>query len=153
LPGARTIIALALLAGCRDRSTPEQQVRAAIAEAEQAAQDRDLRALATLISDQFQSAEGAENDKAAVIRILQLQFLRYPAIHLLVRVPGVGFPRPGRAEATVLVAMAALPIRSPADFPTVNADLYQFDLVLVEEGRRSWKVRSAAWKPVRIQDF
>jgi hypothetical protein len=141
----------AALAGCKDHSTPEEQVRATIARAEQAVEDKDLRSLAALVSDQF--ADGSEADKTAVLRIVQLQFLRHPSIHLLVRVPAVTFAGPGRAEATALVAMASLPIASPAELSRVSANLYRFDLVFVEEGKRRWRLRSATWAAVRPADF
>jgi hypothetical protein len=144
-------VIVVVLGECKDRSTPEQQVRATIAQAEQAAQEKDLKTLAGLLSDRF--GENTENDRASVLRIVQLQFLRYPSIHLLVRVPAVVFPEPGHAEVTALVAMASLPLASAADLARASADLYRFDLVFVEEGKRRWRLRSAAWTPVRIEDF
>jgi hypothetical protein len=149
--GRRVLVLGLMLAGCKRPLTPEQQVRAALSAAEQAAQEKDLQALGGFLSEQYSDRE--QNDRQAVMGLLRLQFIRFPAIHLLVRVPHVGFPEPGRAEATALVAMAALPIAGPDELPRLSADLYRFDLVLGDEGKGHWRVRSAAWAPARAEDF
>jgi hypothetical protein len=145
------VVLVALLAGCRSRATPEQQVRAVIARAADAAEDKDLKALAGLVSGQFAAPEGL--DKAALVRMLQLQFLRYPEIHVLVRVPSLALPEPGRAQVVLLAALASLPLKSPADLARASADLYRFELVLAEESKGQWRVQSATWSPVRPELF
>jgi hypothetical protein len=143
----RVVLVVALLAGCRSRATPEQQVRAVIARAADAAEDKDLKTLAGLVSDRFAGPEGM--DRAAVVQLLQLQFVRYPAIHVLVRVPSVGFAEPGTAQVTLLAAMASLPLKTPGDLTRAGADIYRFDLILAEESKGQWRVQSATWSPVR----
>jgi hypothetical protein len=148
---AVTVVALALMAGCRTRKSPEQQVRDVIAGAEAAVEDRDIGRLAGLVSNQY--ADGEDNDRAAVLALVRLQFIRFPAIHLLVRVTQLGISAPGRGEATVVVAMASLPMAAAADLARVSASLYRFDLVFAEESGGHWRVRSAAWSPGRAEDF
>jgi hypothetical protein len=148
------LVALLLVApACKRALTPEQQVRAAIAAAEKAAQEKDLRALGGFVSERYNDGE---NDRPLVLGLVRLQFLRFPSIHLLVRVSAVEFPQPGEARAVAFVAMASLPIAAASDLSRMTAELYRFDLELAEEGNRGkgpWRVRSARWAPARPGDF
>src|SRR5689334_17246354 len=101
------LLALLLAPACKRPLTPEQQVRAAIAAAEKAAEEKDLKRLGELISERYTDGE---NDRALVMGLVRLQFLRFPSIHLLVRVASVTFPQPDEAQAVAFVAMAGLPI-------------------------------------------
>jgi hypothetical protein len=147
----RVVCLIVLLAGCRSRVTPEQQVRALIARAADAAEDKDVGTLAGLVSERFAGPEGA--DRASVLQMVRLELLRYPEIHVLVRVPAVELPQVGRARVTMLAALASLPLKSPADLARASADLYRFELELAEESKGQWRVTSATWAPVRPDDF
>jgi hypothetical protein len=148
------LLALLLLApACKRALTPEEQVRAAIAAAEKAAEEKNLRALGEIVSERYSDGE---NDRPLMLGLMRLQFLRFPSIHLLVRVASVTFPQPAEAHAVAFVAMAALPIPGAADLTRMTADLYRFDLELADEGTRGkgpWRVRSARWAPARPADF
>jgi hypothetical protein len=148
---ALVTLAVVTLAGCRGkRLSPEQQVRSAIAGVERAVEEKDLKRVGRFVSERYRDKEG--NDRQAVLGLLRLQVLRYPAIHLLVRVTGVELPGPKQARATVIAAMASLPIAAPADLPKASADLYRFELQLTEDDGE-WRLESASWKPARPEDF
>ena len=49
----------------------------------------------------------------------------------------------------MLLGMAGRPIRDEAELRTLQADLYQIDLVLARESKR-WKVVEAFWEPVSV---
>jgi hypothetical protein len=148
----RAFLAGALLGcGCKKPLSPEEQVRATIGAAEKAAEAKDLGALAELVSAGYSDRE--QNDRQVVLNLLKVQFIRFPAIYLLVRIPGVVFPQPGQAEAVVLVAMAGVPFERAAEFTQVHADLYRFDLLLADEGKGRWRVVRASWGPAGVEDF
>ncbi len=147
-------IALALLAvlgaGCPSKKTPRQLIQETIAEAEVAAEEKDVSALRTLLSEKYAGA--GELDRAGVVRLLQVHFLRAQDIHLLVRVPAIHVQGEDRAEATVLAAMASSPIAAPQQLAGLSAELMRFELQLaLEDGK--WKVLSATWSPASAGDF
>jgi hypothetical protein len=143
-------LAVAVVSGCSGRKTPRQQIQEAIAAAEEAAEEKDLPALAEKLSKSYTG--GGDLDRAAILGLLRLQFLRAQAIHLLVRVPAIHVQSEDRAEATVLVGMAATPIAAAQQLASLSADLYKFELDFArEEG--AWRVVSARWSPAMPADF
>lgn len=146
------IVLTSIASGCRkNRLTPEQQVRKAIADVEKAVEDKDSDGISAFVSEKYSDPE--QRDRRTVRGLMRLQFLRYPTIHLLVRVSAVDFPVPGQARATVFAAMGSLPIGGAADIPRVTADVYRFDLDLAEEDKGRWKVTGAKWSRARPDDF
>jgi hypothetical protein len=137
-------------AGCRRRRPPpEEQIRRALAEAEAAAGEKDLSRLKRFVSAQYRDAE--QNDRAAVLGILQLQFLRYPTIHLFTKVAAVDVISPREGRATLFAAMASVPIRAPDELPRLAADLYRFDLDMRdEEGDGAWVVVGGTYRPADL---
>jgi hypothetical protein len=143
-------IAFALLAGCKGRKSPRELIQAAIAAAEVAAEEKDVSTLAELLSPAYK--DEANHERAEVLALLRLQFLRSQSIHLLVRVPAIHVQGPDRAEATVLVGMAGTPISAAQQLAALSADLYKFELSFaLEEGK--WRVLSASWSPASPGDF
>jgi hypothetical protein len=138
-------------AACKKPLSPEQQVRAAIAEAEQAAADKDLKRLGALVAEHYADPDG--NDRTAVLNVLRLQFLRAGSVHLFVRVSHVELPGPDQARAVVYVALASVPVPSPDDLVRLNADLYRFELQFEREGKTGWRVLSARWSQARPEDL
>ena len=146
-----SLVATPPLAGCRgERQTPEQQVRALIQAAAVAAEQRDLGALRELLSDRYADDQG--QDKRAVEGLLRLHFLRNESVHLSLRIRSVNLPQPDRAEATVLVAMAGVPIKTATELPALRADLHRFDIDFAFENKH-WRVVRAAWQRAEPGDF
>jgi hypothetical protein len=154
---ARQIVAIAWLAlmvvsavGCRSgEDSPEAQVRATIERAETLAEAKDLGGLKGLVSDRYQDNTG--QDKRAILGLLFVQFRRHESIHLLTRIDRVDI-EPAQARAIVFTAMAGRPIPAVSNLPALRADLYRFDLTLVDE-RGTWRVTKSAWRPAVLGDF
>ncbi len=146
----RLLLAVFLAAACRKSVAPEEQVRRAITQVEKAITEKDLSTVGKFISPDYKDAE--QYDRNSVMGVLRLQFLRYPTIHLLVRIAEVTVPAPRQARALVYAAMASAPIRGPESLPQLSADLYRFEVDL-RENNGDWKVVSASWRPVNVTEF
>jgi hypothetical protein len=121
-----------------------------LAEAEAAAEAREVGVLAEAISERY--ADAAGRGRQAVKRLLSYTFMRHQSIHLLTRHHEVTIAEPGRAEAVVFVAMAGTPIAAVEDLAGLRADLYRFAFALEEEDG-AWRVVRADWRPARAEDF
>lgn len=149
--GAAALLAALLLAGCREEpQSPETQVRAQIARAVAAAEARDVGTLRAMISDRYSDPGG--QDKRAVEALLRLHFLRNESVHLYTRVQSVTVPQPDRATASVVVAMAGVPIASEVELPALRADLHRFDIEFALEDD-TWRVRRAAWSRAELGEI
>lgn len=146
---AATLLSVALTA-CTKRETPEQQVRAMIARAEQAAEARRAVELRGYLSEQYRDDEG--RDKRALDAIIRLTVLRHESIHLLTRISEVSIPHSGRARAVVYVAMAGQPLARAEEIARLNADLHRFELEFAQE-HSEWKVVRAGWRRAEPADF
>jgi hypothetical protein len=131
--------------------SPEDQIRALIAKGEQAAEDKDLGTLKSLLADTYKDAQG--NKKPEIMKILAFHLLRNASVHLLTRVRAIAFPDPKSATATVFVAMAGGALGGVDDLLRLRADLYRVDFTAADEGRAEWKVTSAQWRPADTSDF
>lgn len=133
-------LALIFLAGCSDDAAPEQQVRAVIESMELAAEARDVGDLMEHVSAAYRSADG--QDRAETSRYVRGYFVANPSIHLLTRIESLEFPATDEARLKLQVGMAG---RDGQGAAGLNADLYNFDVVLVREGGE-WKVSYANWR-------
>jgi hypothetical protein len=134
------LIVLAVLAGCSDDASPEQQVRAVIDSMEAAAEARDVGDLLEHVSTAYRSADGL--DRAEAARYLRGYFVANQSIHLLTRIESLEFPAPDEARVKLQVGMAGRGGQGAAD---LSADLYDFDVALVHEDGE-WKVSYADWR-------
>jgi hypothetical protein len=132
--------ALVLLAGCSDDASPEEQVRTVIDSMELAAEARDVGDLLEHVSAAYRSADG--QDRAETARYVRGYFVANQSIHLLTRIESLEFPAPDEARLKLQVGMAG---RDGQGAANLNADLYDFDVVLVREDGE-WKVSYADWR-------
>lgn len=147
------LLAVALtLAACRGTpDTPEAQIRALIARAVAAGEDKDAGTLRDMISSRY--AGETAPDKRALTALLAYHFMRHRSIHLFSQVSDIALPEPGQATAVVYVAMAARPIPSLAALGALRADIVRFELTLAEEQPRDWKLTAAEWRPAALEDL
>jgi hypothetical protein len=131
---------LAVLAGCSEDASPEQQVRAVIDSMEVAAEARDVGDLMEHVSTAYRSADGL--DRAEAGRNIRGYLVANQSIHLLTRIESLEFPAPDEARVKLQVGMAGRGGQGTAD---LSADLYDFDVVLVREDGE-WKVSYADWR-------
>lgn len=149
--GLLGLIAAMLLPGCHGgRESPEAQVRALIKSAVTAAEQKRTGTLRGMISDGYADDQG--QDKRAIEGLLRLHFLRNESLHLYAHIQSVTLPQPDRARATVLVAMAGVPIASAQELPAVRADLHRFEIDFVREDN-SWRAQRAAWRRAELGEF
>ena len=141
----------ALVAACSGgESTPEERVRAVLAELEAAAEARDVGLLKPHISEAYKDESG--NDRRALLGMATGHFMRNKSVYLLVRVNDVVIVEPGKVQVDAFVALAGQPIRDAAALPELRADLYRFDLRLRDEDG-DWRVTAADWRPATLVDF
>ena len=147
------VVGLALFAaGCQSApDDPEAQIRALIAKAEKAAEEKDLGTLKGLVSETY-SGEKQKN-KRELVGFIGYFFLRQKSIHLLTQVDTIEFPEPKHAEASVYVGMAARSISGPGDLRSLRADIYRIEFTALDEGNADWKVTRAEWRPAGIDDL
>ena len=119
------------LAACVSEGSPEQQVRAVISQAEEAAEARDASAAMELVADEYSDENGF--DREQLRRFVHGYFLMNPSINLLVRVEDVRFPADELAQARVTVGMLG---------QGLETRLETFDVELVKAGG-DWRLRRA----------
>ena len=140
--------AIALLlstTGCGERGNPESQVRAVIAEAERAAEARDLAGLMALVSPGFQDGQGG--DREELKRSLRGYLVMHPSVHLLTRVESLKFPYEDYARVRLTVGALGRESEAETTFD-VAADVHVVALELRLEGD-DWRVVRAEWRSAR----
>jgi outer membrane PBP1 activator LpoA protein len=151
----RSLAALALalvLLGCgRDAPTPEEAVRATLAELEDAARSRDASRIEEHISESY--ADKRRNDKRALVRLATAHMIRNQSVYTLSRVLSLELPEPQRADVVLIAALASRPIPDADALAQVRADVYRFELALSEEKSGAWRVTSADWQPATLADL
>ncbi len=145
------LVSMFILAACSNEpDTPEAQIRAAIQRGATAAEQKDLKQLRDLMSDAYH--DDHQLDKRGAEGVLRLHFLRNQSIHLPLRIVDVIISDPEHGTATVLVAMAGVPIPGADDLPTLRADLHHFELSFAREDK-TWRVTQAHWRRAEAAEF
>ncbi len=150
-PLAASLLAASLLAcSSEPPPTPEEAVRAAVAEAEEAVRRHDLAVVKDLIATDYADSHG--RDRQALVALLTHHFLRNQTIHVLVRIRSVEVADEATARVDAFVATAGQPIPGLGALAEMDADLLHVDADWV---RRDgvWQVRSAIWKRASVQDL
>ncbi len=131
------------LAACGPRQTPEAQVRAVVAQAEHAAEARDLSGIMDFVSADYRDEQG--NGTAELKQYLRGYLIAHQSVHLLVKVNSVEFPY--RDLAKLGLTLGALGRESGAATAfDVAADVYDVELELRLEGGE-WRATRARWRP------
>ena len=129
------------LSACSERTAPEQQVRAVIAAAEQAAERRDHSALMALVSPGFEGTHG--EDAREVSRLLRGYLVAHPSIDVATRVEEIDFPYEDMARVHLTVGT----LGSSTGTVEVSADARAVELEL-QRADGAWRVTRAAWEPL-----
>ena len=139
----------AALITCSSPSDPEQVASAFIQDAVAAFEDRNSRALRTLISSAYFDSQNRTGDQVASIGSVYI--MRSKSIHLFTELDSA--VRSGdQVMATVLGAFAARPVDRRSLLPPVDADLYWFEITLKEENGE-WKLVSSSWRQAMLEDI
>jgi hypothetical protein len=152
-PSFATITAFALLLpACSSApDSPEGQIRALIARAEKAAEEKDIATLKGMISDDYSDRQG--QDKQLVVRVVSYHFLRSKTIHLLTQIAKIDLQDAKHADVTVFLAMAGRAIQGFDQVSRLRADLYRIDFSVSAEKPKDWKVTRAEWRPAEMEDL
>ncbi len=121
-----------------DEGDPEQQVRAWVSAMQEAAEEKDRKAIVANISPAYVDARG--NSRDDIDHLLRLYFLRQNKVALLGRIDEVRIIGDTAAEVSVTVGMAATNNSALG----LSADAYRFKLELEHDGD-DWKLISARW--------
>lgn len=128
----------ALAAGCGS-SDPEAAIRTLLADAEQAAEERDTGFFRAVIGTAYRDSRG--NDRDQVINLLRGLFVANQRVEIVSRIDSVELLGADAARAVVHAGMVGQ--RAGANvLGGLNADLYRFELELVNEGG-DWQIIGA----------
>jgi len=132
------VLAATLAAGC-GAGDPEGDIRALLAQAEEAAEARDTGFFADLLGTAYRDSRGNDRDEA--IRMLRGYFLANQRIEVVSRVDEVVLEGKDAARAVLHAGMVGQ--RTGAGLlDGVKGDLYRFDLELVNDGG-DWRIIGA----------
>jgi len=129
-------------AGC-GASDPELAIRALLAEAEEAAEARDVGFFGDLLGTSYRDSRGNDRDEA--LRMIRGYFLANQRVEIVSRIDEIVLegPQGDAARAVVHAGMAGR--RSGAGLIAgVDADLYRFELELVNDDG-DWRIIGATW--------
>jgi len=142
-----------LLVACSNPQTPEERVRAFIAEMADSVEQRSWMSFDVYVSDKYRDGRGL--DKGAAIAIVTRYILANQQIYLLQRVPvvQVDMPSPMRATAVVYAAIAGQPIVQAEDLSRIEADVYRFEIALAENADGDLQVTRGDWQSVPMASF
>jgi hypothetical protein len=131
-----------MMAGCADRSTPEDEIRAFIAAGEEAAEAKDILTLRDMVSAEYRDQR--RRDKRELVRLITGYFLRHESIHLVTRIDEIRLEDTERAQVNFYLGAAGQAVSDFDALISLRAEIYRIELVVVrEEGE--WRARSARW--------
>ncbi|NJN47578.1 MAG: hypothetical protein HC808_15105 [Candidatus Competibacteraceae bacterium] len=145
------LLLTALTACSSGPDSPEDQVRALIEQATEAAERKAVDELHPLIADEYDDAQG--HDKTFIKRLLLAYLMRNQSIHLFTRIKAVAMNGPDRAQAEVVVAMTGQPVEDAATFDWLRGELYHFVLDFIHRGGGDWELIQAQWRPANVGEF
>lgn len=145
------IVSLLIAACGSDPESPEQQIYRMLADMESAVQERSLDRVKSMVSPDY--SDEWHPSRSAALRSLIFYFQGHQSIHLLTRVADLQISDDAKsARLLVYVGMAGKPIANADYLIALNADLFSFDISLINDGD-DWQVRGASWQRVRPENF
>ncbi len=130
-----------LACGAGEPETPEGQVRARLAEMEQAAEAGDVGLFKELISERYQDALG--HDKKQLSSYVTFHVLRNQrGREVILRLRDIEIVDPERAAVVAHIGLAGSGATS-----ALRGSVYTLDLDLEREEDESWRITWAQWEP------
>jgi len=143
---ASLVLCLTLAACSGGQLSGEDRVRALIDAVEQSVEAGLVRKAVNFLHAAY--TDPRHTSRQAAGRTLFGITRRHRGIHLFTLTKTVELtPQQDSATAVVFVAMTGIPVESVEALISVKADLYRFDLVLVEE-EGEWRILSSRWQRV-----
>lgn len=139
--------------GCSkgEPTTPEEEVRAILKEAEIGAEAKDIKPIKEMISESYSDIRG--RTKADLKQVLAYHFFRNQSMHLAVRMDTIELLPSGEVQGVLFVAMANTPISSFEALANLRASMYRFDFLWRKEGDKDWKLIQSDWRKANHSDF
>jgi hypothetical protein len=134
-----TFLLLAGLFGCGGPTGPEEQVRAVIEEAEQAAEARSIGRLAKLVSDDYDDGRFQRDELLTWVRAW---LIAHQSVNLVVRVDELELMGLELARVRATVGLLG---REAGESFELAMDIREFDVTLALEGSQ-WRVIRADWE-------
>ncbi len=133
---------LPALAACGGAvSDPEAEIRAWLADAEAAAENKDRRGLMAMVSDRYADARGNSRDDLS--GIVRAYMFRQGSIAVLSKIDEIELLDGTAADVALTVGMAGTNDHAFG----LNADAYRFELELEKDGDE-WLLIGARWGEV-----
>lgn len=136
------VLSALALAACGGDISPEEEVRAVVAEAEMAAEARDTSALFDLVADDYRDGRG--NGAAEIRRYVYGYLVAHQSVHLLVRIDELELVATDLARLSATVAMVGREAEGASAWD-LAADIHELDVTLAREDGE-WRVTRADWR-------
>ena len=139
-----------LVSSCSAPPTAEQVLDDFLGRCDAALEKRSSRELRDLIADSYVDTE--ERTKKDVAGIATGYLLRNRAIYSYRLTKSLSVNHDDSISATILTALAARPITDISVLPTINSDIYWFEITIARGGRQ-WRLTEASWQQAMLEDF
>jgi hypothetical protein len=133
------VLVVAMLSACDEPVTaPEERLRQWVRQGQQAAEDKDRRAIVAMISPAY--VDGRGNSRDDIERILLAYFLRMNEVALITHIEELSIIADTAAELVLTVGMSGTHDGTLG----FSADAYRFEMEL-ELGDDDWLLLSTRW--------
>ena len=138
---------LILACGAGEPDTPEGQVRARLAQMEEAAETGDVGTFKELVSERYQDAYG--HDKQRLSAYVTFHVLRNQrGREVILRLHDVQMLDGGRAAVVAHIGLAGAGAAS-----ALRGSVYALELDLEREADDEWRITWAQWKPASAAEL
>jgi hypothetical protein len=139
-----------LIQSCSDNAVSSQdEIRAYIDSGVNAAESRDMDAMAELMHGDYSDQKGY--NKKQLTGLLRGYFFRHKNIHLFTKIDSIELLAENEAIVRMHVAMAGSVIADVDALAALRARIYRFELQLIKQDE--WLLTYAVWGPASMSDF
>ena len=144
------LFVLLIVGACSDNElSNEDRIRQYIDAGKLAVENRSHSDIADLIHKSYLDPKGL--NKQQLIKLLRAYFFRHKNIHLLINVDEIVFEGDNLAYLTLHIAMAGNVISDANALTSLRANIYKFDLQLINDGE--WLLQQASWQKAAVKDM
>ncbi len=144
------LAALFLAVSCSSDPPAEQIIEDFLTKSEQAAENGNGRQLRKLIANAYSDNTG--RTKQDIDAVATGYLLRNKKIYCFRLTDSVRTNDDGSISAKILTALAARPITDISLLPTINSDIYWFDITIAREDKE-WGLIAVSWQQALLEDF
>jgi hypothetical protein len=121
---------------------PEREIRATVAAAAAAVESRDVGFFRDFVATAYHDSRG--NDREQLLNLVRGYFIAHQRIAIVSRVEEVRLEGSDAAHAVVHAGLAGQRVDESL-LSGVGADVYRFDIELVDDGGK-WRIIGAQWQ-------